>query len=299
MRDVLDERRVILGYMGSPAPKGKTGRIVVYGGGYIGSLLAKELTAPLVTRRIERREDIVAPDEAPPEIIVNAIGKTGTPNVDWCEDHKSESYFANVHVPYLLAEYARNHGAKLVHLSSGCVFEGDNAGEGFGEGDAPNFQGSYYSHTKVVAERLLAEYPEVLTLRLRMPISGVPGPRNLLSKLLSYREIIDVPNSITIVEDFLPTVRELIARGTTGIIHCVNPEPITHREILAAYEAASKTALGKRFIDPSELRVKAPRSNTILRTDRLAALGLAPRSSHERIREIAHAYYASEQKADA
>jgi hypothetical protein len=41
---------------------------------------------------------------------------------------------------------------------------------GFTEMDKPNFTGSYYSHTKAMVEDLLKQFPNVLTLRIRMPI---------------------------------------------------------------------------------------------------------------------------------
>jgi dTDP-4-dehydrorhamnose reductase len=36
-----------------------------------------------------------------PDTVINAVGKTGTPNVDWCEDHKEETFRSNVLGPHL------------------------------------------------------------------------------------------------------------------------------------------------------------------------------------------------------
>jgi dTDP-4-dehydrorhamnose reductase len=34
-------------------------------------------------------------DEVKPDVVINAAGKTGKPNVDWCEDHKEETLRSN------------------------------------------------------------------------------------------------------------------------------------------------------------------------------------------------------------
>ena len=39
-----------------------------------------------------------------PDIVINAAGKTGRPNIDWCEDHRKETYYSNVTGPVVLAE---------------------------------------------------------------------------------------------------------------------------------------------------------------------------------------------------
>ena len=41
--------------------------------------------------RLENRESVEAEIVAAnPDFVINAAGKTGRPNVDWCEDHKQE-----------------------------------------------------------------------------------------------------------------------------------------------------------------------------------------------------------------
>jgi hypothetical protein len=72
---------------------------------------------------------------------------------------------------------------------TGCIFHYDDkfpegSGKGFEEGDTPNFTGSYYSYTKAMVESLLKEYPNVLTLRVRMPIiADLTYPRNFITKV--------------------------------------------------------------------------------------------------------------------
>jgi dTDP-4-dehydrorhamnose reductase len=263
---------------------------LIFGNGFLGKQMADYLGADLSSARITSLEDIGAAITEKPDIIINAVAKTGRPNVDWCEDNKEETYFANVEVPKMLAAYADREGIRMVQFSSGCIYEGDKGGSGFTEDDEPNFEGSYYSHTKAEAERALTKYDNILTLRPRMPITAVPSDRNLINKLLGYKSIIEVPNSVTIIEDLLPALKGLIEGGHAGIFNMINPEPVTHKEIMDLYEQYSGKSLGKVYIPASELRVKAPRSNTVLSMNKLDSLGLGLPSTKESLSRILKRY---------
>jgi dTDP-4-dehydrorhamnose reductase len=253
-------------------------RILVLGGGFLGMKVAEALNAELVTERItdsyslyETMADKVMDF---PEVIINCIGKTGRPNVDWCESNKSETYVSNVHVPYILAEFCKKHNIKLVHISSGCIYQGDNGGKGFSESDTPNFTGSFYSFTKAMAEQLVSTNPDSLILRMRMPIADTPSDRELIGKLLRYQTIVNTPNSVTIVDDlnFLNILSFLIKNNASGIYNVCNPEPVTHKQILDIYEEMSGKKLNKKYIEAKDLTTAAPRSNCVLNTDKVQNL---------------------------
>src|SRR5262249_23640971 len=140
--------------------------------------------------------------EAGPDVVINCAGRTGRPNVDWCERHRAETLRSNVTGPLVLLGACLRPGAYLAQLGSGCLYSGDNGGTGFAEGDPPNFAGSYYSRTKAWAEQALREFP-VLILRPRMPFDGSGSPRCLLTKLAGYRRVLDAPNSLTHLPDLL------------------------------------------------------------------------------------------------
>lgn len=249
-------------------------KTVVFGKGFLGTRIAEALEIPLVEDRIENMADIYNAIETLgefPEVIINCIGKTGRPNVDWCETNKPETYIANTHVPYLFAEFCKKSNIKLVHISSGCIYQGDNNGRGWSETDEPNFTGSFYSFTKAAAERILSAYDNVLTLRIRMPIDSDPNSRELLGKLLKYTKIISAPNSITVIDDFISVLKVLLERNSLGMYNVVNPQAITHEEILSMYEDEFKEKLNKIYISPEDLETLAPRSNCVLNTDKLQA----------------------------
>lgn len=210
-----------------------------------------------------------------PDVVINAAGKTGRPNIDWCETHKEETVHSNVLGPLVLLEECMKRKTYLVHLSSGCIYEGDNHGKGFSENDPPNFAGSFYSRTKAWIDMLLSEFP-VLILRLRMPFDGSRNERNLIMKLAKYPKVLDVKNSLTYLPDLLVTAKNLIKKKKTGVYHVVNPGNISPYEVMLRY---------KEMVDPSHTVerltlqdlgtvVQAGRSNCILSTAKLESEGI-------------------------
>jgi dTDP-4-dehydrorhamnose reductase len=225
-------------------------------------------------------------DSVKPDVVINAAGKTGRPNVDWCEDHKMETLHSNVTGPLVLLEECSKRGIYWVHLSSGCVYDGDNGGKGFSEDDPPNFFGSFYSRTKAWSEMALREFP-LLILRLRMPFDGTTAPRNLITKLRGYARVLDVENSLTYLPDFLRAAGELIARRRMGTYNVVNEGAISPYRIMELY---------REMVDPSHtferltLRglpevTKTGRSNCILSTKKLMGEGIAMRPVELAVRE--------------
>lgn len=229
-----------------------------------------------------------------PDFVINAAGKTGRPNVDWCEDHKAETLYANVTGPLVLlqacieTEMSDGVGPRLVHLGSGCVYDGYNDGKGWSEEDKPNFDGSYYSRTKACAEAVLAEF-SVLQLRLRMPIDAHAGPRNFISKITQYEKVASVPNSMTVIEDFLPAAYELMKRNRVGIYNMTNPGLIDHKTILELYKEIVDPNFRYTLVPMEELysghHVKAKRSNCQLNMAKLESEGLAMRPIEAAVRD--------------
>jgi 3,5-epimerase/4-reductase len=256
---------------------------LIFGRGFLGTRHARDLPdsylsdvditdAAAVARELAARK---------PSAVVNAAGKTGKPNVDWCESHPIETYRGNVTGPLVLAEACSKAGVYLLHLASGCIFYGDSPSPGgWREDDFAN-PVAFYSRTKYAADLVLAPLPNVGIARLRMPIDAEPGSRNLITKLAAYKQVVDVENSVTIVSDLVMVVAALIDKRGQGIFHVTNPGAMRHQTLLALY---------KELVDPDHtyellretelvsrgLAVRA-RSNCILASPRLAALGIAMR----------------------
>lgn len=210
-----------------------------------------------------------------PAYVLNAAGVTGKGSVDWCEEHKIETIRANVLGVLNLADLCNARQIYLTNFATGCIYEYDDqhpVGIGFREDEPANFHGSFYSHTKIMVEDLLRHYGNVLTLRLRMPLSDdLDHPRNFIHKIVRYERVVNVPNSMTVLDDLLPVALEMTRRRLKGVFNFVNPGVISHNELLELY---------RQFIDPSfvirnfsledQARVlRAGRSNNQLDTTKL------------------------------
>ena len=52
--------------------------------------------------------------------------------------------------------------------------------------------------------------------RIRMPISDDPNPRDFITKILNYKKITSLPNSMTVMSDVLPILLALTHDGKLG-----------------------------------------------------------------------------------
>ncbi|XP_043716590.1 bifunctional dTDP-4-dehydrorhamnose 3,5-epimerase/dTDP-4-dehydrorhamnose reductase-like [Telopea speciosissima] len=259
-------------------------KFLIYGRtGWIGGLLGKLCQAQGIdfaygTGRLENRTSLES-DIATlrPTHVFNAAGVTGRPNVDWCESHKVETIRTNVVGTLTLSDVCREKGLILINYATGCIFEYDKdhtlgSGIGFKEEDVPNFIGSFYSKTKAMVEDLLKNYENVCTLRVRMPISSdLANPRNFITKITRYEKVVDIPNSMTILDELLPISIEMAKRNLTGIYNFTNPGVVSHNEILEMYrEYMDPNFTWKNFTLEEQAKVIiAPRSNNELDTTKL------------------------------
>jgi len=267
-------------------PRGSARKFLVFGkSGWIGGLLGRLLDQQgeefvFADCRLQDRERIEAElERVKPTHVLNAAGVTGRPNVDWCETHKLETIRSNVVGTLTLADCCESRGIHMTNFATGCIFEYDAAhplgsGKGFTEEDEANFKGSFYSFTKAMVESLVKNYSHVLTLRVRMPItSDLASTRNFVYKIANYDRVVDIPNSMTILDEMLPYSIEMAKRRLTGVYNFTNPGTISHNEVLALY---------KQYVDPSytwknfslEEQAKilaAPRSNNEMDATKLKA----------------------------
>lgn len=59
-------------------------------------------------------------DNVKPTHVINCAGKTGRPNVDWCEDHKLETIRSNVLGTLIVADECEKRGIHLTLMATGC-----------------------------------------------------------------------------------------------------------------------------------------------------------------------------------
>jgi len=256
---------------------------LVFGGatGWIGQQLVqlckdKNINVVVAKSRMENRNDIKSElDSILPTHVLIAAGITGRPNICWCEENKETVICVNVIGILNVVDICWRRNIHVTNFASGCIFKYDDkhpvGARGFDESDAANFFGSFYSQTKGTVESLLRNYDNCLTLRLRMPLSSDLHPRNFITKILNYDKVVNIPNSMTMLDDMLPRAITCAQRKLTGVLNFCNPGAISHNEILSLY---------KQFIDPEyawqnftedecNAILKAQRSNNTLAHDKL------------------------------
>jgi len=276
-------------------------KILIFGKGYIGQRCAdawqekghETIVSPVrVTVVHDALNEI---KQHKPDVVFNAAGVTGKPNVDWCEDHQIETIEGNTNLPIYLAAACQQTGVYLLHIGSGCVFydESPHPDKKWRESDHANPR-VVYSRSKYAADLVLSTLPNVGIGRIRMPIDWMPSSRNLIVKLANYPSIIDVENSGTVIEDMIEVFLQLMEKRAEGIFHVTNPGSIKHRETMEMYKEYVDPEWSCEWIDNEELvkrgLAKKGRSNNELTSDRLTELGITMRPIKEAMRDTMQKY---------
>ena len=273
-------------------------KILIFGHGYVGNRCKDEWgdDAVLSDVRVQSKEDAAREIErVKPDAVLNAAGVTGKPNVDWCDAHPVETIMGNTLMPIALAAACQDAGVYLLHMGSGCIFYGDAPHEDkkWREDDFGNPVPTY-SRSKWAADLALSTLPNVGIARIRMPIDREPGARNLIDKLAAYTKVIDVENSVTVVDDMIQVFRQLLEKKAPGIFHVVNPGVMRHRELLALYEELVDPAHTNEWITNEDLTrlglATKGRSNNVMSSTRLAEYGIEMREVHEALRDTMEKY---------
>lgn len=237
-------------------------KILIIGKGYLGSRCAESWDDAVLTDKfIETVQDVEELiDKHQPDAILNAAGIVGKPNVDWCETHQVETYKGNTILPLIIAEACQNKGIYMLHMGTGCIFYGASSPSGgpWTEEDYAN-PVAVYTRCKYAADLILAKLPNVGVARIRIPTDSISHPANLIDKLASFDKIVDVENSITVVEDMIDVFHQLLEKKADGIYHVTNPGSIKWRDIMEMY---------KKYVDPKH-------KNQWISEEELVSLGLA------------------------
>ncbi len=270
------------------------------GSGYVGQAYQALLTRKNIPFRNLRRAELDYTDRATlraallrdkPAFLINAAGYTGKPNVDACELDKHACLFGNAVLPGIIADACADAGIPWGHVSSGCIFTGSRPdGTGFTEDDTPNFtfrtnNCSFYSGTKALGEEVLAGKPSVYIWRLRIPFDQHESPRNYLTKLMRYKTLLAAENSISQLEEFVgATFACWEKRVPFGTYNVTNPGHVTTHEvvdlILKSGVCTKEYVFFKDETDFMQKAAKTPRSNCVMSSAKLAAVGITLTEVH-------------------
>jgi len=176
---------------------------------------------------------------AGPSVLVNCAAWT---DVDGAEADEAGAARVNAAAPRVLAEACRDHGVRLVHVSTDYVFAGD--GTAPYPVDAPIEPLNAYGRTKAAGERaireVLGEEGDWVIARTAWLYDGTS--RNFLTtiaRLAADRDRIEVVDDQrgrpTAAAELARQLLELVARpGARGTFHCCNDGEATWHDFAVA-----------------------------------------------------------------
>ena len=300
-------KQTVSWYLQNQDAKPDRERILVYGakgwiGGQFVSLLEKEGVEYVVgEKRLGDDPDKSVEEEilsASPTHVVSFIDRTHGPGMDILEggpDKVAINMCDNLYGPLLLAELCRKFDIHFTYIGSGCLFKYDEehpvGGKPFTEEDRPNFFGSSYSVVKGYTDRLMHHYKNVLNVRIRLPVSADASPRDLITKVTSYKKILDIPNSVTVLPELLPVLLKLMKDRHTGTINLVNPGCVEYTQVLETYKSKVDSSIEYEVIDEGDesefaRKLRSSRSNCHLSTDLLRELAPEVSEAKEAVTDI-------------
>ena len=157
-----------------------------------------------------------------PEVIINAAAFT---KVDACETERTAAMRANAEGPRLLAQYAEQHGAFLVHVSTDYVLDGQRpVPQPYVETD-PASPMSYYGVTKLEGEKAVAAATARFAILRTAWLYGIHG-HNFLKTMLRLslqgkplKVVNDQHGSPTWSWRLARQIDKVIDHGARGVYH--------------------------------------------------------------------------------
>jgi nucleoside-diphosphate-sugar epimerase len=206
-----------------------------------------------------------------PTHIISCIGRTYLEK----DGKLFENICDNLYAPYVLSLLAERNNIHFTYIGTGCIFnEEEPESRLFLETDRPNFFDSSYSIVKGFTDRLMKFNNNTLNLRIRMVINSEINKRNLITKLVNYEKICSNSNSMSVLPTIYPIIFDMMNKKTTGTINLVNPNYITHNEILEMYkEIVDEKFEWTNFTREEQNKIlKSKRCNNHLDTTKIKSL---------------------------
>ena len=229
-----------------------------------------------------------------PRVIINCIGVTGRSNVDDCELDIDGVLLANSFIPVILAEVALRSNIKLEHISSGCIFNYDyKKNKAVKEESQDYFFELFYSRSKIYAERALEALSRdysILIARIRIPLVNARHPKNILDKLLKYKQVIDIPNSVTYIPDFIRAIRHLIRIDAKGTYNVLNKGALRYPKLMRVYQ---KHVPSFKYTVIDFHKLGLVRTNLVMSTRKLEKSGFKVRNINSVLEECVKEYLKS------
>lgn len=213
-----------------------------------------------------------------PTVVINCAAYTA---VDRAEEDADVARAVNAVAVGELAAATRDVGARLVTFSTDYVFDGTKVGA-YTEDDEPSPL-NVYGATKLEGEQLaLAADPKTLVIRTSWVLSGThPNFATTMLRLIAegpVQVVDDQTGHPTFVDDLAAATLAAVDVGVTGVLHLTNQGTTTWFGL--AREIAELGGLDVERVEPvgtdAFLRPARRPANSVLDSERLAEIGLAP-----------------------
>jgi len=232
--------------------------------------------------------DLLAPgavenllDTTQPDWVIHCAALA---NVDACEADPDQAKKVNTELPKKLAQHVARSGARLLHVSTDAVFDGETGS--YVENDAPNPLG-VYARTKLAAEYLVAEAnPNAIIARVNLFGWSLSGKRSLAEFFYSNLCAGNTVNGFTDVY-FCPLLANTLAQimlkmleaELSGLFHVVSSDCTSKYDF--GIQLARRFKLDESLVSPISVQsahLFASRSlNLTLNSSKLAlALNFTP-----------------------
>jgi 3,5-epimerase/4-reductase len=260
-------------------------RVLVFGAkGWIGQQFLNNTSHETIlakTRPENYNECFEEIQNVNPDCVISFLGRTYgkdhngilIPSIDYLElpGKLYENMRDNFYAPYNLARICESSNIHFIYLGTGCIYTYTDNKKQFTEEDKPNFFGSGYSTVKGYTDQILRNFTNTLQLRIRMPVSKLVSGRNLIDKLLGYKNICSIPNSMTVLDDMWPIINRMIEVKETGVYNLTNPGTAEHNWILNEYKSLIDSRHSWNLVTYEEQMkyIKSERSNNEMDTTKL------------------------------
>lgn len=223
-----------------------SGRLVITGaGGQLGTLLAAQASREDrdLLARTSSEWDITDPAAAKQniqagDVVINCAAYT---DVDGAEQHHDRAYAVNVTGPQHLAHACADTGARLIHVSTDYVFNGEFGGKGPHpyEPDDPTGPQGVYAQSKLLGEDAVREVlPEAVIVRTAWVYTGGADRNDFVAVMQRLaagdgpiKVVDDQVGSPTYAADLAAALLELADSSVRGrVLHAANEGVVSRFE---------------------------------------------------------------------
>jgi dTDP-4-dehydrorhamnose reductase len=203
--------------------------LITGGAGYLGSELRRQAPDALSTWHRIRVDDGAQLDVRDAEATMRCFLKHG-PDVVIHTAYVMGDADTIVRGSHNVALAAHRVGARLIHLSTDLVFDGEH-GAPYTEDDEPR-PVMAYGQAKLEAEQLAARaHPDALIVRTSLLLGPPDGPQEALARRNDVQFFSDEIRTPIRVRDLATALLELAQLDVGGILHVAGPEALSRVEL--------------------------------------------------------------------